>query len=74
MFCKFCGKEINENSKHCQHCGKLNTARQAAPEIDTRRFATKEFTIGVAVLILVAGCGLYWYAEEGNSGWVLHLF
>ena len=21
MFCKFCGKEINENVSYCQHCG-----------------------------------------------------
>jgi len=35
MFCKYCGKEIPENSKFCRYCGKSldSTSRKEHPEV-----------------------------------------
>ena len=31
MFCPYCGKQIDDGSKHCQYCGKAVTQDASSP-------------------------------------------
>ena len=56
MFCKHCGKEIDDNSTFCKHCGKpLNdVTTQSEMPFWEKKFLTYllHFIIGVVVLII----------------------
>ena len=34
MYCKYCGKEISEDSKYCRYCGEPQDQQKEEPEIE----------------------------------------
>lgn len=57
MFCKNCGKEIDDNAAVCVHCGVLTTTQQQAPVNDESKKNTMA-TVGFVFSFLVAIVGL----------------
>ncbi len=53
MFCKFCGKEIDENSKFCPHCGKqlLGETRKQTINDNEILFTAKPVFIPIVTII-----------------------
>lgn len=57
MFCKYCGKELDDDAKFCKYCGKIV---RGEAETEDRKNSAKGLSIGgfvVAVVALV--CSLF---------------
>lgn len=60
MFCKFCGKEIPENSYFCLYCGK------ALKDTNEEISLLKEISLYAASIFLMP-LGLYWFFKYYKS-------
>ena len=60
MFCKFCGKEIDDDSIVCSHCGKqLNTVNvNITQQTSTNDYDYPKTGIGVLLCLLLGIIGL----------------
>ena len=63
MYCKYCGKEIDDNSKFCQYCGKSlgsNTINyyESIKTIISSNKKTVKIVIGILICIAI---GWIWY-------------
>ena len=79
MFCKYCGSEIEDNSKFCEKCGKkldeAVPAAEAENPVKKKKSKKKWIILAVAavlvVVVLAAVIGSSGYDSEkstGNSG------
>ena len=68
MFCKYCGSEIEDNSKFCEKCGKkldeAVPAAEAESPVKKKKFKKKWIILAVAVVLVVVVLA----AVIGSSG------
>ncbi len=73
MYCKYCGKEIDEDSSFCKHCGKQLEEKRSFVSLSENSLLIK---ICLAILwiaySIILPKGLYWY-DEDNSMSILYL-
>ena len=75
MYCKNCGKEMEENSRFCPHCGTENTSatgessKPAAPVKKGERKKKKPLIIAIAaaVILLVLGIAVFSGGDSSQS-------
>jgi hypothetical protein len=65
MYCKFCGKEIADNSKFCQYCGKSVGKRTINYVGLIKSFydSHKKATTVVLILFVCVSIGWIWYSN-----------
>ena len=62
MFCRFCGQEIEDNSKFCNKCGKLMDAENMKPvELRVHKGISKKLIIPLGILSVVVLIVLFVY-------------
>lgn len=66
MFCKFCGKEINENAYICVHCGAKVKEDILANGLPTGKSGKSKIVAGLFG-ILLGGIGVHHF-YMGNTG------
>ena len=53
MYCTYCGKQLDENSKFCCYCGKeVNEVKKAKESVQGKIFAYIGFGTGIESLIM----------------------
>lgn len=57
MFCKYCGKELDDDAKFCKYCGKI--VRGEAQTEDRKNSAKGLFIGGFVVAVVALVCSLF---------------
>jgi len=72
MYCKDCGKEINENSVFCNHCGKkLNGTVKKETNANKLPKSGKTKVSAIVLVVLFGFFGwLYTYRVNKNKFWI----
>ena len=71
MFCKHCGKEIDEGTKFCPSCGKEQASGsvQSNPSIPSEDISPKSRTIAALLAFFLGGLGIHrFYVGKSGTG------
>lgn len=55
MYCKHCGKEIDDNAKFCSYCGNSTRQEEAETEV-VHSFSGSSYSRGLALIFACLGC------------------
>ena len=58
MYCKFCGKELEENSKFCNYCGKQLESKADPNTVKNTNDTSNNSGCGTALVFLLVMFGI----------------
>ena len=59
MYCKFCGKELDENSKFCNYCGKQLESNSITNTVQNRNENSEKSGLSKALIFLLVMFGMF---------------
>ena len=66
MYCKKCGKELNNDEKFCPECGQKVSSFYKDNQSTNKKFAIITTVVSLMVISVMAG-GIYWYSNNSDT-------